>query len=246
MSSGTLTDAQFEDRSWHDNHVHSLRIVEGQHGAGELIRDITYIVEWLQVPAGFRFRIEPSWLSFQGVTDLRVGLDYAGMSAALVSLSIHAVDRRSLQRERKLAQVWTSALDFPGGEISFEAAGYKQVAWGNRLCLSSNAYEQLSVSMLNPAQRGMGSFLEGSHRPRAASGPPPDVADHDPSMNIAAPGRAARSGCSRPNARDHFQVFERRSGGGAACQATADRFNSSARQESSGQRETAACGFAPA
>ena len=36
------------------------------------------------------------------------------------------------------------------------------------------------------------------------------------------------------------------SGSGAACRATPDRFNSSARQGSSGPRETTACGFVPA
>src|SRR5215471_18977561 len=130
MPPALLTDAQFDEMSWHDNHVHSLRIVEGQHGAGELILDIDYIAEWLRVPQGFRFRIEPSWLTFREVTDLRVALDYAGIGAALVPFSIHTIERRSADRERYVAQLWTIALNFPAGEITFEAAGYKQEPWG--------------------------------------------------------------------------------------------------------------------
>src|SRR5262245_20244864 len=36
------TDADFGDLSWHDCSVHALRIVEGPHGAGELILDLDY------------------------------------------------------------------------------------------------------------------------------------------------------------------------------------------------------------
>jgi hypothetical protein len=142
MTSAILTDARFEERSWHDNHVHALRIVEGQHGAGELILDIDYIAEWLCEPDGIRFRIQPSLLRFIGVTDLRVSLDYAAISAAMVPFSIHAIERSSVQRERYLAQVWRIALNFPNGEITFEAKGYEQKAWGKPVvaaqqCLST-------------------------------------------------------------------------------------------------------------
>jgi hypothetical protein len=46
----TWTHETFDSMSWHDNHVHSLRIVEGEHGAGELRLDLDYITDkqWLR------------------------------------------------------------------------------------------------------------------------------------------------------------------------------------------------------
>ena len=123
-----FTDAQFDAMSWHDNYVHAVRVVEGQHGSGELILDIDYIAECLHEAGGFRFRHVPSLLRFKDVTSLRVALDYAGMSAALVPFSIDAIQREKVQRERYEAQVWTIALNFPDGETSFEATGYEQQA----------------------------------------------------------------------------------------------------------------------
>jgi hypothetical protein len=32
----TWTQEAFDSMSWHDNHVHGLRVVEGEHGAGEM------------------------------------------------------------------------------------------------------------------------------------------------------------------------------------------------------------------
>jgi hypothetical protein len=116
--------------SWHDNHVHGFRIVEGADGAGELILDLDYIVEWLEVAGGYCFRMEPSSLRFLGVTDLRVELDYATPSAALTPFSIHSIDRKSVPRDRYIAQVWTIVLNWPNGAISFEAIGYEQTPWG--------------------------------------------------------------------------------------------------------------------
>jgi hypothetical protein len=40
-------ESQFEAMSWHDNHVHGLRIREGAHGCGELELDLDDILEWL-------------------------------------------------------------------------------------------------------------------------------------------------------------------------------------------------------
>jgi len=50
MTLGPWSESQFAEMSWHDNHVHALRVVEGAHGAGDLVLDIDYILEWLQAP----------------------------------------------------------------------------------------------------------------------------------------------------------------------------------------------------
>jgi hypothetical protein len=123
--------------SWHDNHVHALRIVEGDYGTGELILDIDYILEWVQEPNGMVFRILPATLRFTEVTNLCISLDYSTPSAALGPFSIHAIERRSEARERYIAQVWTIVVNWPVGEISFEASGFEQIGWGTQALSST-------------------------------------------------------------------------------------------------------------
>ena len=141
------THEQFDEMSWHDNHVHALRVVAGEHGAGELIFDIDYIVEWLGNGNEFRFRLVPATLRFTDVTDLRVSLDYASPSAAMGPFSIHAIERHTEQRERYIAQVWRIEVNWPGGEVTFEASGYEQSATGKAVLSSQQC--------LTPAERNV-------------------------------------------------------------------------------------------
>jgi hypothetical protein len=121
------TDAQFEAMTWHDNHVHALRIVPTEHGTGMLILDIDHILEWLgKEGCGFRFRIARADLTFRGVTSLKIAIDYASASAAMGPFSIHGIERRSEPRDRYTATIWTLQLNWPVGQISFEATGYEQ------------------------------------------------------------------------------------------------------------------------
>lgn len=126
MSELVWTNDQFEEMSWHDNHVHALRIVEGSHGAGRLILDLDYIVEWVRHANGLRFRIIPATLTFVDVINLRVALDYATPTAALGPFSINAIERCIEQRERYTALAWRISINWPAGEISFEASGFEQ------------------------------------------------------------------------------------------------------------------------
>jgi hypothetical protein len=121
------TQQQFDEMSWHDNHVHAIRIEEGAHGAGKLIFDLDYILEWVNVAGGkIKFSILPVTLSFSEVTNLRMSVDYATATAALGPFSIHAIERRTEQRERYAAQLWKMLINWPSGEITFEARGYDQ------------------------------------------------------------------------------------------------------------------------
>lgn len=124
------TEQQFEEMSWHDNHVHALRIVEGTHGSGELVLDLDYILEWIKSADGFEFRIVPVCLTFREVTNLRISLDYATPTAALVPFSIHAIEHHSEPRERYVAQVWHIIVNWPNGDIVFEASGFVQRSTG--------------------------------------------------------------------------------------------------------------------
>jgi hypothetical protein len=130
MSEQLWTDQQFDEMSWHDNHVHGLRIVEGAHGLGELVLDLDYIVEWICDAGGSKFRITPVTLRFLEVSNLRVSLDYETPTAALAPFSIHAIERRSEPRQRYVAQVWKIRINWPRGEIVFEAKGFEQRACG--------------------------------------------------------------------------------------------------------------------
>ena len=132
MSGQIWTDQQFDEMSWHDNHVHALRIVEGEYGAGELTLDLDYIVEWICDGDRYTFRIVPVCLRFLEVTDLRVVLDYSTPTAALGPFSIHAIERRNEVRERYVAQLWKIAINCPQGEIAFEAKGFEQRAESSR------------------------------------------------------------------------------------------------------------------
>jgi hypothetical protein len=127
----TWTNEKFESMSWHDNHVHSFRIVEGEHGAGELLLDLDYITEWLpSEEGGFRFKVVPAILRFSDVTALRLSLDYAAATAALGPFALHVIERRTEMRSSYSAQVWTLRINWPVGEISFEASGFEQHSTG--------------------------------------------------------------------------------------------------------------------
>ena len=130
MSAMKWTHEQFSDMSWHDNHVHGLRVVEGSHGTGELILDLDYILEWLCEMDGTKFKIVPVNLTFLEVCDLRVSLDYATPTAALSPFSIHSIERFSESRGHYVAEMWKIAINWPKGEITFQAKGYEQRAIG--------------------------------------------------------------------------------------------------------------------
>ena len=127
MSDYYWTDEQFDQMSWHDNYVHAFRIVAGETGPGTLVLDIDHIVEWIKQPEGrFQFRILPATLTFKEVFNLRITLDYATPTAALGPFSIHAIEKHIEHRERYDAEIWTILINWPKGEISFEAQGYEQ------------------------------------------------------------------------------------------------------------------------
>jgi hypothetical protein len=119
------TEAEFDEMSWHDNHVHGFQIRASEHGLGELTFDIDYILEWL-CPAGSdrcQFRIAPASLTFVNVSDLKIQIDYAAASAALGPFSIGDVKRTPMTFPTGATIFgWTIELNWPPGFISFEAS----------------------------------------------------------------------------------------------------------------------------
>lgn len=130
------TQNDFDSLSWHNNHVHGLRISAGEGGAGELELDIDYILGWLESEGSFRYRVAPALLRFHAVTNLRIMIDWGAASAAFGPFSIHGIERRFEQRRRYTAICWRIPVNFPPGEITFEAEGFDQQLSGTESLVS--------------------------------------------------------------------------------------------------------------
>lgn len=123
------TDKDFDDLSWHDNTVHAFRIIdEGDDtGTARLVLDIDHILKWCSEQSGeYSFLIAPARLTFHGVFALRFSLDYATPTAATRPFMIDGINRRLEKHQRCEAVLWTIPINWPSGEIAFEAAGFTQ------------------------------------------------------------------------------------------------------------------------
>jgi hypothetical protein len=120
-------ESHFDDMSWHDNHVHGLRIRQGPNGYdGELELDLDYILEWVcPTESTFAFRVAPATLTFVGVLDLRIEVDYAAATAAVTPFSIDGITRDTISSPGNAR--WSIELNWPTGAISFMASGFRQV-----------------------------------------------------------------------------------------------------------------------
>ncbi len=126
------TQDDFEEMSWHDNHVHGLSLAEGEHGSGTISFDLDYILEWIKRDSGdIVFRLAPADLTFHEVTNLVVHLDYDKPAAALSPFSLDSIVRIEERRASYTASVWKLNLNWPEGYISFEASGYVQTLRGD-------------------------------------------------------------------------------------------------------------------
>jgi len=118
--------------SWHDNHVHGLTIHSGEHGTGELILDLDYILEWLPAVEGrYKFVLAPANLCFRDVTDLRISLDYVKPSAAITPFSISNVGREEHIYPNGFKTFrWSIGVNWPEGALEFIASGFRQTIRG--------------------------------------------------------------------------------------------------------------------
>lgn len=126
------TEADFDEMSWHDNCVHGFQIREAtpELGAGTLILDIDFILQWLpQEDRSFKFRVAPAALVFRDVFGLRLELDYS--SYATGPFTVDGIFRETVScgRGREGAR-WTIPINCPAGEISFTATGFTQTLKG--------------------------------------------------------------------------------------------------------------------
>jgi len=117
----------FDSMSWHDVHVHALRIEEGEHGTAELLLDIDYILEWRGAVPSIVFRVAPATLRFHGISNLVVSLDYASPSAGMCPFSINGITREPYTYPNGHASFrWHLSVNWPIGEIEFLGPGFTQ------------------------------------------------------------------------------------------------------------------------
>ncbi len=147
MTTQVLTEADFDSTSWHDNHIHAFRFVEGKDGTGDLILDLDHIVEWLKSEgSGFQFSVVPVTLTFHEVMFPRIAIDFGAASAAFGPIMIDGIERRTEQKAHYLATIWKIPMTFPPGEMEFEARGFTQAARAEPILTESQS--------LNPRERG--------------------------------------------------------------------------------------------
>ncbi len=127
-SDGPWTTDDFDSLSWHDVHVHGLRLApfNESHGAADLVLDIDYILKWENSGNGIRFTLCPAELVFQGVFGLKLELDYATPTAGMCPFSIHAINREPLEFPTgSKSYRWHIPINWPQGSLRFESPGFK-------------------------------------------------------------------------------------------------------------------------
>jgi hypothetical protein len=136
--SDLVSDSDFDRLSWHDCHVWGLSIGAGDPDAGDWTSDLTldldFIVEWIcGVDKSFQFRVAPATLTFHGVTDLRIGIEWGegAHQVAIHPMSIDRIERERVGQQRvfldRLYYRWRIVLNWPAGaEIAFGAVGFPQ------------------------------------------------------------------------------------------------------------------------
>ena len=146
MSDRIWTDADFDSMSWHDVTIHGIRLIEREPGCGDLVLDIDYILEWIRTGQHYELRRQAASLTFHGVYDLRISIDYARCGAGFTPFSIDGIERHEEQRNGYVAQLWKIPINWPTGEITFFASGFEQRSRGEP-CISS-------AGVLTPEERG--------------------------------------------------------------------------------------------
>lgn len=126
------TGADFDGMSFHDVHVHGFQIAETPHnGTADLIFDIDYILEWINEPQGFIFNVAQAHLRFHEATDLRFHLDYKKPTAGMCPFSLDGIERRNITYPNGFQTFeWKLAINWPQGELQFEAPGFTQTLVG--------------------------------------------------------------------------------------------------------------------
>jgi hypothetical protein len=130
--------SEFDGLSWHDNTLYGLRFDVGDSYRGDwradLVLDIDHIVAWVCATEGaVQFQVAPATLTFHGVTDLKIAIDWGDSSdrTALHDVSIDGISREPVPDQEgypaREHYRWRIALNWPqGGTITFGAHDFTQ------------------------------------------------------------------------------------------------------------------------
>jgi hypothetical protein len=121
------TEKDFDDLSWHDCYFYSFALRDpGEYNTSQIVFELDYILEWLQPTADkFSFLVAPAILTFYEVSELKVTLNYSGM--AMGPFSIDGIERElKTYPSGYQSYHWRIPVNYPGGEISFNAEGFSQ------------------------------------------------------------------------------------------------------------------------
>jgi hypothetical protein len=151
----------FEKVYWHDCRIWGLVFHSGDADEGDwtsdLVLDIDFIVEWIcSVQEGpTQFRVAPATLTFHGVTDLKLNIDWGntGFQVALHEVSIDHISREQISDQKIFLDrpyyKWTIRLNSPKqGEIVFGAVDFTQTLRAepvltDKQCLSVQSRKRL-------------------------------------------------------------------------------------------------------
>ncbi len=118
------SSTRLEDRSWHDNSIHGLRLTDfkPEDGTATLTLEIDHIVEWIETDGKFNFRIAPALLRFYGVFGLKLALDYSIGPFGISAFQIDGIERSPVSNQHGNATLFQIDINNPpGGKLSFEA-----------------------------------------------------------------------------------------------------------------------------
>ena len=155
----TYTEADFDQLSWHDNHLYGVHIFMGDIEQGDwrsdLVFDLDYIVEWVcATDQSCQFWVAPATLTFHHVTDLRMVIDWgrSGFQAAIHEVSISGITRSQIENQRicldRLYYLWKIETHIPKeGMLNFGASGLTQVVRAEPVLIDE---QKLSSSQRSP------------------------------------------------------------------------------------------------
>ena len=120
----TYTEADFDQLSWHDNHLYGVHISIGDIEQGDwrsdLVFDIDSIVEWVcETDGRCQFRVAPAALTFHHVTDLHLAIDWGatGFETAIHEVSISGITQSQTENQKicldRPYYHWTIETIFP-------------------------------------------------------------------------------------------------------------------------------------
>jgi hypothetical protein len=119
----TWTDADFEQMSWHDCHIHAFSFSDNF----ELLLDIDYLFKWVQPKKGSRyysFWIAPCTLIFENVYDISFESDYKQPIIDYIERSNPTRTKNAEYIDREFEFDWNIVM--VNAEMSFKSVGFKQ------------------------------------------------------------------------------------------------------------------------